>query len=92
MSKRDGYLSGLYGRPTPLTGACISCGARVRLRKDGTVWLHGRGRKKPDGCPGSGQPPKPGTAKRKWPPSASPRNRSLRTVSGGGMESNRRRH
>jgi hypothetical protein len=86
---RDKYLAGIYGRPMPLTGACAVCGLRVKIRKNGTVWLHGRSRKKPAGCPGSATPPRPGTVKRKWPPGAS---RSLRTVSAGAAESNRRRH
>jgi hypothetical protein len=85
-------LEGLYGKPTPLTGACSVCGERVRLRKDRTVWIHRRTRRKPARCRGSGLPPNHGTAKRAWPSSATRKKQRLRIVSGGAAESSRRRH
>jgi hypothetical protein len=92
MGKAANSLDGLYGKPTPLTGACARCGVRVRLKKDGTVWRHGRTSRKPTACPGSGMVPKPGTAIRKWPPRKTSHGRSIRAVSGGAVESSRRRH
>jgi hypothetical protein len=95
MGRREKYLEGLYGKlPTPLTGSCTTCSARVRLKKDGTLWRHGRKSKKnPTGCRGSGMAPKPGTVKRQRP-SRPPGggSRSVRAVSGGAVESSRRRH
>jgi hypothetical protein len=28
MGRREKYLEGLYGKPTPLTGSCTTCSAR----------------------------------------------------------------
>ncbi len=53
MSKKtQKLLEGLYGKPTPITGACSVCGERLRLKKDETVWSHQRTKRKPNGCPG----------------------------------------
>jgi hypothetical protein len=87
MSAGQNYL---YGKPIPVTGVCTVCNSRVRLKKDGTLWSHRRKPSKPV-CQGSGMPPRPGSIKRKWPPSAT-RSKSLRAVSGGAVESSRRRH
>jgi hypothetical protein len=80
----------LYGKPAPLTGVCAACSARVKIKKDGTVWRHRRKPNKPAACQGSGVAPKLGTAKQKWPAKAA--HRSVQAVSGGIVESNRRRH
>jgi hypothetical protein len=75
-----------YATPTPLTGVCPVCSQRVKVKQDGTLWSHQR---KGSTCKGSGMAPRPGSVKRKWPYKA---RGSVRTVSGGAMESNRRRH
>ena len=59
MSLKQKYLEGLYGKPTPLTGACVMCGVRVRIRKDGTAWSHRRKPSKPVACQGLGWPRNP---------------------------------
>jgi hypothetical protein len=94
VSKKQRLLSGQLGRPIPLTGACAVCGERVRIKGDGNTWLHGKGRRKPDGCKGSGGAPKPGTVKNEFPKrkDGQPRSGSVRAISSGAFESNRRRH
>lgn len=73
----------------PLTGVCEMCTSRVKVRQDGTLWRHRRKPSKPAACAGSGQLPRLGTVKRKWPTRISG---SVRTVSGGAFESDRRKH
>jgi hypothetical protein len=85
MSMRQPYL---YGKPAPLTGVCPVCNARVKVKHDGTLWRHRRKPSKPAACTGSGTIPKPRSVKQKWPYKEK---RSVRTVSDGAMESNRRR-
>jgi hypothetical protein len=94
MRLTNGMLTGIYGRQPPVTAQCPVCGVRAKIRKNSTLWLHGRTRKQPDGCAGSGQLPKPDTTKRSWSRKQRSRQlpRRLRTVSGGAMESSRRRH
>jgi hypothetical protein len=74
----------------PLTGVCETCTTRVKVREDGTLWQHRRRPSKPTACAGSGQLPRPGSVKRKWPTTV--RGQSVRAVSGGAFESDRRRH
>jgi hypothetical protein len=74
--------------PAPLTGVCPTCVQRVKVKKDGTLWRHQRRQREPC-CPGSGQFPREGTVKRKWPQGG---HGSVRAVSGGAFESDRRRH
>jgi hypothetical protein len=76
-----------YGRPPPLTGVCTVCSQRLRLRKDGMLWLHTRRR---SACPGAGKPPREGSVKHKWP--TAPAHKSVRSISGGAFESDRRKH
>lgn len=74
--------------PAPLTGVCTICAQRVKVKKDGKLWRHQRRQREPS-CPGSGQPPRAGSVKPKWP---SRGRGSVRAVSGGAIESDRRRH
>jgi hypothetical protein len=76
-----------YGQPPPLTGICTVCSQRVKVRKDGTLWLHQR---RKSTCGGALKLPREGSVKNKWPTGAA--HRSVRTVSGGAFESDRRRH
>lgn len=80
----------VYGPQPPLTGVCPVCTERIKVKEDGTLGRHRRRPSKAADCPGSGIAPKPGSVKRKW--STTVRARSVRTVSGGAMESDRRRH
>lgn len=75
-----------YAKPAPLTGVCSVCTQRVKVKQDGTLWSHQR---RKSACKGSGTTPRPGSVKNKWPYKAKG---SVRAVSGGAMESNRRRH
>ena len=72
----------------PLTGVCPTCNQRVKVTKNGTLWRHQRRQREPS-CPGSGQPPRAGSVKRKWPYRDYG---SVRAVSGGAFESDKRRH
>jgi hypothetical protein len=72
----------------PLTGNCSVCKLRVKVRKDGMLWRHQRRQREPY-CPGSGEPPLAGTVKKRWPHRS---RKSVTTVSGGAVESDRRRH
>jgi hypothetical protein len=59
----------------------------LKLREDGTLGLHTRGEARRLGV---GKLPKRGTVQREWLTKAA--HRSVRTVSGGAFESNRRKH
>jgi hypothetical protein len=79
----------IYGPQPPLTDVCPVCTNAVKVRENGTLWKHKRRPRSLEPCSGSGEEPKPGSVKRRKPPKGK---RSVRTVSGGAMESNRRRH
>jgi hypothetical protein len=80
----------MYVKPAPITGVCTACNQRIRVKKDGMLWRYRhQSRKKLSDCSGSGIPPRPGSVKRKWPYRVSG---SVRAVSGGAFEANRRRH
>jgi hypothetical protein len=87
MSAGRGYV---YGPQPPLTGVCPVCTERIKVKEDGTLQRHRRRPSKPTDCPGSGIAPRTGSVKRKWPTTV--RGRSVRAVSGGATESDRRRH
>ena len=80
----------MHAKPAPMTGVCTICNQRVKIKKNGTLWRHRHpSPKKLSDCLGSGMTPRSGSVKRKWPYRV---RASVRTVSGGAFESDRRRH
>jgi hypothetical protein len=80
-------MRAMFAPVPPLTGICVVCQQRVKLRKDGTAFKHTRGKRV---CDGTGKQPAKKSVKRKW--LSNSKGVSVRTVSGGGFESNRSRH
>ena len=86
-----GGLASRHARDGTSSSAADRCLRRVhgryKLRKDGTIFKHNR---RKSVCAGTGTLPRARSVKRKWP--ASDSHKSVQTISGGAVESDRRRH